>query len=214
MNGPFKLLLIGDSDSQLLACEALCRFPSELNIQVTINAIPREGTPDSILQRAAALGDLWRLDMGQLLTHPALRHFDAIGVYLTGSKISDFRLALGLLPSRERPLLFCGFNGVVLEKFMEGMSWRLGYDLVCLSGLGIVKRWTECWKEVRLPVNARFSPACTAKTSQMISSSSDNRGASSLCSRDRWSCLQNPQTVRRCCGFWRIWHGVPRTGRC
>ena len=134
MNDPFKLLLIGDSDSQLLACEALCRFPSDLNIQVTINAIPREGTPDSILQRAAALGDLWRLDMGQLLTHSELLHFDAIGVYLTGSKISDFRLALGLLPSRERPLLFCGFNGVVLEKFMEGMSWRLGYDLVCLSG--------------------------------------------------------------------------------
>ena len=134
MSDLFKLLLIGDSDSQLLACEALCRFPSDLNVQVTINAIPREGTPDSILQRAAALGDLWRLDMGQLLTHPELRHFDAIGVYLTGSKISDFRLALGLLPSRERPLLFCGFNGVVLEKFMEGMSWRLGYDLVCLSG--------------------------------------------------------------------------------
>ena len=134
MNQPFKLLLIGDSDSQLLACEALCRFPSDLNVQVTINAIPREGTPDSILQRAAALGDLWRLDMGQLLTHSELLHFDAIGVYLTGSKISDFRQALGLLPSRERPLLFCGFNGVVLEKFMEGMSWRLGYDLVCLSG--------------------------------------------------------------------------------
>jgi hypothetical protein len=48
MTGPFKLLLIGDSDSQLLACEALCRFPSELNVQVTINAIPRDGTPDAI----------------------------------------------------------------------------------------------------------------------------------------------------------------------
>ena len=134
MRPPFKLLLIGDSDSQLLACEALCRFPSELNVQVTINAIPREGTPELILQRAAALGDLWRLEMGQLLTHPALRQFDAIGVYLTGSKISDFRVALDLLPGRQRPLLFCGFNGVVLEKFMEGMSWRLGYDLICLSG--------------------------------------------------------------------------------
>ena len=134
MTGPFRLLLIGDSDSQLLACEALCRFPSELNVQVTINAIPRDGTPDAILKRAAALGELWRLEMGQLLTHPELHHFDAIGVYLTGSKISDFRQALGLLPSRERPLLFCGFNGVVLEKFMEGMSWRLGYDLICLSG--------------------------------------------------------------------------------
>ena len=134
MSGPYKLLLIGDSDSQLLACEALCRFPSDLNIQVTINAIPHQGTPELILQRAAGLGDLWRLNMGQLLTHPELCHFDAIGVYLTGSKISDFRLKLGLLPSSKRPLLFCGFNGVVLEKFMEGMSWRLGYDLICLSG--------------------------------------------------------------------------------
>ena len=34
----------------------------------------------------------------------------------------------------ERPLLFCGFNGVVLDHFIEGVSWRLGYDLICLSG--------------------------------------------------------------------------------
>ena len=73
--------------------------------------------------------------MGQLLMHPDLMQFDAIGVFLTGSKISDVRLALGLLPAGERPLLFCGFNGVVLEKFSEGMCWRLGYDLICLNGL-------------------------------------------------------------------------------
>jgi len=134
MTRAFKLLLIGDSDSQLLACEALCRFPEGLNVAVTINAIPRDGTPEAILQRAAALGELWRLDMGRLLTHPKLLQFDAIGVYLTGSKISDFRQALGLMATNQRPLLFCGFNGVVLEKFIEGMSWRLGYDLIALNG--------------------------------------------------------------------------------
>ena len=134
MSKPFRLLLIGDSDSQLLACEALCRFPDQLNVAVTINAIPREGTPEGILQRAQELGTLWRFEMGQLLTHPALPQFDAIGVYLTGSKISDFRQALHLQPKREWPLLFCGFNGVVLEKFAEGISWRLGYDLISLSG--------------------------------------------------------------------------------
>ena len=134
MSSPFRLLLIGDSDSQLLACEALCQFPDHLKVDVTINAIPREGTPETILQRAKALGRLWRFDIGQLLTHPELHQFDAIGVYLTGSKISDFRLALSLLSRSVRPLLFCGFNGVVLEKFLEGMSWRLGYDLICLNG--------------------------------------------------------------------------------
>ena len=30
-------------------------------------------------------------------------------------------------------MLFCGFNGVVLDHFIE-VSWRLGYDLICLSG--------------------------------------------------------------------------------
>ena len=134
MSKPFRLLLIGDSDSQLLACEALCRFPDQLNVAVTINAIPRAGTPEEILKRAQELGTLWRFEMGQLLTHPALPQFDAIGVYLTGSKISDFRQALNLQPKREWPLLFCGFNGVVLEKFAEGISWRLGYDLIGLSG--------------------------------------------------------------------------------
>ena len=134
MSKPFRLLLIGDSDSQLLACEALCRFSDQLNVAVTINAIPREGTPEGILKRAQELGTLWRFEMGQVLTHPALLEFDAIGVYLTGSKISDFRQALSLRPKREQPLLFCGFNGVVLEKFAEGISWRLGYDLIGLSG--------------------------------------------------------------------------------
>ncbi len=134
MSSPFRLLLIGDSDSQLLACEALCQFPDHLKVDVTINAIPRDGTPETILQRAQTLGTLWRFDMGQVLTHPDLHQFDAIGVYLTGSKISDFRLALSLLSRSVRPLLFCGFNGVVLEKFLEGMSWRLGYDLICLNG--------------------------------------------------------------------------------
>ena len=134
MTQPFRLLLIGDSDSQLLACEALCRFPEHLQVEVTINAIPREGTPEAILRRAEELGTLWRFPMGQLVTNPALLQFDAIGVYLTGSKISDFRESLSLVPTRKRPLLFCGFNGVVLEKFAEGISWRLGYDLICLSG--------------------------------------------------------------------------------
>ena len=81
MTQPFRLLLIGDSDSQLLACEALCRFPDHLHVEVTINAIPREGTPEAILRRAERLGSLWRFQIGQLVSNPALLQFDAIGVY-------------------------------------------------------------------------------------------------------------------------------------
>jgi hypothetical protein len=127
-----KLLLIADSDSQLLACEALCSAPTALKVEWTINVIPRDGTPQALLQRLAQRATLRHQSLARLLRDRQLQSFDAIGVFLTGSKLNDIRLALQR--DLQRPLLFCGFNGVVLEHFIEGVSWRLGYDLICLSG--------------------------------------------------------------------------------
>ncbi|QNI96534.1 DUF6716 putative glycosyltransferase [Synechococcus sp. RS9902] len=127
-----KLLLVADSDSQLLACEALCSAPIALHVHWTINVIPRDGTPQALLERLAQRATLHRQSLARLLRDRRLQGFDAIGVFLTGSKLNDIRLALQRNP--QRPLLFCGFNGVVLDHFIEGLSWRLGYDLICLSG--------------------------------------------------------------------------------
>ena len=129
---PLRLLLIADRDSQLLACEALCRFSAEQAVELTINVIPRDGTPPALLQRVAGLGTVWQQQLAPLLRDRRLFDVDAIGVFLTGSKLNDIRLALDR--HGQRPVLFCGFNGVVLEHFIEGISWRLGYDLICLSG--------------------------------------------------------------------------------
>ena len=127
-----KLLLIADSDSQLLACEALCSAPTTLNVDWSINVIPRDGTPQALLQRLSQRATLRHQSLARLLRDQRLQSFDAIGVFLTGSKLNDIRLALQR--EQQRPLLFCGFNGVVLDHFIEGVSWRLGYDLICLSG--------------------------------------------------------------------------------
>ena len=127
-----NILFIADSDSQLLACEALCSSPSELSVHWSINVIPRDGTPQALLQRLSQKATLRHQSLAQLLRDRRLQSFDAIGVFLTGSKLNDIRLALQR--EGQRPLLFCGFNGVVLEHFIEGVSWRLGYDLICLSG--------------------------------------------------------------------------------
>ena len=132
MTTPLRLLLIADSDSQLLACDALCRFSADQPVALTINVIPREGTPQALLDRMGQRGSLWHQELAPLLRDPRILEMDAIGVFLTGSKLNDIRLALDRLG--KRPLLFCGFNGVVLEHFVEGISWRLGYDLICLSG--------------------------------------------------------------------------------
>lgn len=132
-----RLLLIADSDSQLLACQALARSSGEQNIAVTVNAIPKPGTPAAVLAALGEVGPLWGLTLSQLLADRRLDQFDAIGVYLTGSKLAEFRSSYHStrqpLGAARRPL-FCGFNGVVLERFEEAIAWRLGYDLICLNG--------------------------------------------------------------------------------
>lgn len=131
------LLLVADSDSQLLACQALARLGQGRDVRFTVNAIPREGTPESVLQALERSGPLWRFTPQQLLADSRLDGFAAIGVYLTGSKLAEFRSVYQLSRAqRQRPRrpLFCGFNGVVLERFEEAIAWRLGYDLICLNG--------------------------------------------------------------------------------
>ncbi|MFM9103192.1 MAG: DUF6716 putative glycosyltransferase, partial [Cyanobium sp.] len=131
------LLLVADSDSQLLACQALTRLGNEREVRFTVNAIPREGTPEALLQALERGGPLWHLTPQQLLADPRLDGFAAIGVYLTGSKLAEFRSLYQLSREqqrRPRRPLFCGFNGVVLERFEEAIAWRLGYDLICLNG--------------------------------------------------------------------------------
>jgi len=132
-----NVLLVADSDSQLLACQALTRHGDGQAVRFTVNAIPREGTPEAVLQALERGGPLWRLTPQQLLADPRLDGFAAIGVYLTGSKLAEFRSVYQLSREqqrRPRRPLFCGFNGVVLEHFEEAIAWRLGYDLICLNG--------------------------------------------------------------------------------
>ena len=113
------------------------------------------------MERLAQRATLRHQSLARLLRDRRLQNFDAIGVFLTGSKLNDIRLALQR--NRQRPLLFCGFNGVVLDHFIEGVSWRLGYDLICLSGPrdqdALEPSW---WPEPRLSSSAPCSPVCGA----------------------------------------------------
>ena len=132
-----RLLLIADSDSQLLACQALARSAVEQEVEIIVNAIPRPGTPTAVLAALGEIGPVWGFSLQQLLANSRLDQFDAIGVYLTGSKLAEFRSLYHLTRrQQQRPTrpLFCGFNGVVLERFEEAIAWRLGYDLICLNG--------------------------------------------------------------------------------
>ncbi|MEB3266033.1 MAG: DUF6716 putative glycosyltransferase [Cyanobacteriota bacterium] len=131
------ILLVADSDSQLLYAEALSRFWEAGATPITINVVPRDGTPQAIVRRLEGRVRIWQRPVANLLLDPQLGEFGAVGVFLAGSKLAEFRAAYHLQAERRgwRPApLFCGFNGVVLEQFDEAITWRLGYDLIAVNG--------------------------------------------------------------------------------
>jgi hypothetical protein len=137
MNQALRVLLIGDSDSQLHYCMALCNVSEDAAVETTINVVPKQGTAETLLGQLKSHSIVWEFPLEQLLRQSTLESFHAIGVFMTGSKIAAFRREYHKLckQNQAKPaILFCGFNGVVLEKFEEGVSWRLGYDLICLNG--------------------------------------------------------------------------------
>ena len=134
---PLRVLLIGDTDSQLHYCQVLSQASTGSGVEISINVVPDEGTPRVLITELERNAKLWHFNLDRLARQPALKQFHAIGVFLTGSKIAAFRKAYHSFCSQhnEQPaILFCGFNGVVLENFEEGIAWRLGYDLIALNG--------------------------------------------------------------------------------
>ena len=55
---------------------------------------------------------------------------------------------------------------MVLEHFIEGVSWRLGYDLICLSGPRDQQALAQLVAGTLLRSSARCSPACGGAPAQ------------------------------------------------
>lgn len=91
MNAKLRVLLIGDSDSQLHYCHALTQTRERESLDFTLNIVPREGTPDHLLSQFETISRIWHYRLDRLLRQPSLADFDAIGVFLTGSQIAGFR---------------------------------------------------------------------------------------------------------------------------
>ena len=101
-------------------------------------AIPHaDALPDNARALLGDHGEVLPLSAADLAGDDAAFAADAIGVFSTGSTIARFRRLFADAAARRggtRPAIFTGFNGLVYEKFEEGLAWRLGYDVVALNG--------------------------------------------------------------------------------
>lgn len=97
----------------------------------------RDNVPKALVARLEADFSVRVLRLATLATSAEAFDYDAIGVFATGSRLALVRGLLAVaseVRQKPRPALFCGFNGLVFEKFEEGIAWRLGYDAIALNG--------------------------------------------------------------------------------
>lgn len=131
-------LLAADSDSQVFGASAHARAFARRGWRV-IFAVPKpESLPQNALERIKNF-EVVQIALEALPYSSAALKAGVIGVFATGSKLARFRQnfedrLLMLQADEARPAIFTGYNGLVYEKFEEGLAWRLGYDFVALNG--------------------------------------------------------------------------------
>lgn len=132
-----SVLFACDLDSQVFGALPLARAFAARGWRASFALDPSRSLPPALGEQLAGRFEVVAKPVAELPTDPEAFRHDAIGVFVTGSRLALFRHALELaarIREGRRPALFCGFNGLVFEKFEEGVAWRLGYDVVCLNG--------------------------------------------------------------------------------
>lgn len=134
-----RVLLCCDLDSQIFGALPIASAFAARGWR-PVFAIDRSKTksiPQVLVDRVSASFEVVEVRLGALPTSEEIFDYAAVGVFATGSQLALFRHMLELaakVRKRPRPAIFCGFNGLVFEKFEEGIGWRLGYDVIALNG--------------------------------------------------------------------------------
>lgn len=131
-----RVLLACDLDSQVFGALPLALAFAARGWGVTFAIESVRALPQPLLERLTRDFSIIERSIGALPSEDVLFEHDAVGVFVTGSRLALFRHFLELsarVKMRPRPAIFCGFNGLVFEKFEEGLAWRLGYDVIGLN---------------------------------------------------------------------------------
>ena len=129
--------LFCDSDSQIFGALPHGEAFQQKGWRVRFVLDNMETMPDEVLQKVNEHFDVVNTTFVQFLQEKFVKDSDVVGVFSYGSRIHNFRNqfeATCQYYGERRPGIFTGFNGLVYEKFEEGLSWRLGYDVISVNG--------------------------------------------------------------------------------
>ncbi len=133
-----NVLFIADSDSQLRPAYLVAtRLAERLGGATFGNLVPSKTRISRRQISNAQVQVPLTFDSLEAVIEKGATEFAAIVVFLPGSRLLRFRLALEAklrsLNCQRRPILVTGYNGVVYEQHLAGILWRIGYDVVCIN---------------------------------------------------------------------------------
>ncbi len=137
MDNP-RILYIADTESQLKPAWLVAQAISRVTGGVVVgNLIPgKKQVSQRQVSAAEVHGPMLGLPLDKLLKE-RIEEFDVVVAMLAGSKLYGIRRALELkqqlATEPHRPLLVTGYNGLIYEKHLEGLMWRVGYDAICVN---------------------------------------------------------------------------------
>lgn len=131
-----SVVIFADLDSQIFGSLPFAEAFRSAGWNVVYDVPERERIPVTLIDHLEEMYPVVSEPLSTLAFSTLAQKADAIGVFTVGSKKSRFRADIAALEvvSSSRPFIFTGFNGVVYERYEEGIFWRLGYDVICLNG--------------------------------------------------------------------------------
>ncbi|WP_144096987.1 DUF6716 putative glycosyltransferase [Croceicoccus sediminis] len=134
---PRQVIFFADSDSQIFGTLRHAATLASADWHVRYAVPDPDRIPQAVMDRLSNLYEVRQITLEGLARSEIFQGLDAIGVYTKGSGLAQFRHefegACRDLGS-QRPAIFTGFNGLVFEKFEEGLAWRAGYDVITVNG--------------------------------------------------------------------------------
>jgi len=152
-------LYVVDTESQLRPAYLLAQaIQRETDGVVVGNLVPGKKQISPRQVKAAQIeGPLLGLSLPALLRE-RIDEFDVVVALLAGSQLFGLRRAIEarqqLAMSPRRPLLVTGYNGLIYEKHVEGLLWRVGYDMICVNSRADLRMFTRTLNELKLPADA------------------------------------------------------------
>jgi len=134
-----SILFIADSESQLRPAYVVAsHLARHLNASLVGNVVPQKsGISGRQVASAGIECPLVSRTMRRLMEEETPLNFDVVVAFLTGTSLlhllTRMQAMVGLSNQQRRPILITGYNGVVYERHLEGLLWRVGYDLICVN---------------------------------------------------------------------------------